>query len=183
MTDNVSLTGTESAGDRPELFLRQLLSYETRIFSYILKLVPNFTDAEEIMQETYVIMWRKFAQFTPGTDFVAWAIQIAHYRILEYRRARYKSPLVYDNEVFEKMLSLAKRTGTHEDRRVRALKRCLTKLRERQRTLIRLRYYEGLKPKEIANRLGMSIHAVYKSLSRTHGQLLLCVKRTVVSER
>jgi len=182
MAQDVAANGTDSPNERPELFLRLLLSNESRIFSYILRLVPNFADAEEIMQETSGIMWRKFGQFESGTDFVAWAIQIAQYRILDYRRKQYRERRIYDSEIFEQMTALAKASATDDDRRIEALKRCLAKLRERQRRLIRLRYYEGTRPKDIADREGMSVHAVYKSLSRACGQLLSCVRRTLASE-
>jgi RNA polymerase sigma-70 factor (ECF subfamily) len=144
--------------------------------------VPNFADAEEIMQETCGVMWRKFHQFESGTDFTAWAIQIARYRILDYRRKRYKERLIYDSEIFERIIALAEEAAARDDRRLEALRRCLTKLRDRQSRLIRLRFYEGIKPKEIADREGMSIHAVYKTLSRIYTKLVSCVRRTLVYE-
>ncbi len=174
---------TDRPNERPELFLKLLLSHEVRIFSYILSLVPHYADAEEIMQETSGVMWRKFEQFEPGTDFVAWAVQIARYRILDYRRKRYKERLIcYDSAIFEQMTALAAASSTRDDRRLEALQGCLAKLRERQRRMIRRRYGEGERPREIAEKEGMSIHAVYKSLSRTCGQLLSCVQRTLAAE-
>lgn len=182
MTHDMAERGIDNSNDQPELFLKLLLSNEVRIFSFILGLVPNFADAEEIMQETSGVMWRKFQQFEAETDFAAWAIQIARYRILDYRRKRYKERLIYDNEIFEQMAALAEGATSQDDRRLETLRWCLAKLRDRQRRLIRLRYYEGIKPKEIADREGMSIHAVYKTLSRIYGQLLSCVRRTLAYE-
>ena len=83
------------------------MSNEVRIFSHILKLVPNLADAEDIMQETAGIMWRKFDQFREDTNFVAWAIEIAHYRVLDYRRKKCGSAMIYENEIFDQMVSLA----------------------------------------------------------------------------
>jgi len=183
MTHDAAAHDANRPNDRPELFLRLLLTNEVRIFSYILTLVPNYADAEEIMQETSGIMWRKFETFEPGTDFVAWAVQIARYRILDYRRKQYRERLVcYDSKIFEQMTILATVGVGQDDHRLEALQRCLAKLRDRPRRLIRQRYYEGVGPKEIAEREGMSIHAVYKSLSRTCGQLLSCVQRTLAAE-
>ncbi len=183
MTHEAAAHDANRPDEQPELFLRLLLSNEVRIFSYILTLVPNYADAEEIMQETSGIMWRKFETFEPGTDFVAWAVQIARYRILDYRRKRYRERLIrYDSKIFEQMTTLAAAGAVQDDHRLEALERCLAKLRDRPRRLIRRRYYEGAGPKEIAAQEGMSIHAVYKSLARTCGQLLSCVQRTLAAE-
>ena len=57
-----------------------LTQHQRRIFAYIYTLVPNRTDAEDILQETSLIICEKFHDFKPGTDFVAWACQIAYWR-------------------------------------------------------------------------------------------------------
>ncbi|HUV65069.1 MAG TPA: sigma-70 family RNA polymerase sigma factor [Sedimentisphaerales bacterium] len=176
------MNNANGSNKRSELFLKLLMSNEVRIFSYILRLVPNLADAEDIMQETAGIMWRKFDQFQKATNFVAWAIEIAHYRVLDYRREKRRSPMLYESEIFEQMVSLAREAGQQDDRRLDALRRCLAKLQDRQRRLIMLRYYDGIGPKEIATRLGMSVHAVYKSLSRIYEQLLRCIRKTPAFE-
>ena len=172
------MNNANGSNKRSELFLKLLMSNEVRIFSHILKLVPNLADAEDIMQETAGIMWRKFDQFREDTNFVAWAIEIAHYRVLDYRRKKCGSPMIYENEIFDQMVSLARGTSEQDGRRLEALRRCLAKLQDRQRRLIVLRYYDDIRPKEIATQLGMSVHAVYKSLSRIYEQLLMCIRRT-----
>ena len=176
------MNDANGSNKRSELFLKLLMSNEVRIFSYILRLVPNFADAEDIMQETAGIMWRKFDQFREATNFVAWAMEIAHYRVLDYRRKKCRSPMIYENEIFDQMVSLAREASVQDDRRLEALRRCLAKLKDRQRRLITLRYYNDIKPKKIAIRLGMSVHAVYKSLSRIYEQLLMCIRKTPTFE-
>ena len=172
------MNDANGANKRSELFLKLLMSNEVRIFSYILRLVPNLADAEDIMQETAGIMWRKFDQFQRSTSFVAWAIEIAHYRILDYRRREGRSPIIYESEIFEQMVSIAREASKQDDRRLEALRACLAKLQDRQRRLIVLRYYDDIRPKAIASRLDMSVHAVYKSLSRIYKKLLMCIRRT-----
>jgi RNA polymerase sigma-70 factor (ECF subfamily) len=182
MTEDSTPKDPQDSNLQPEMFLKLLLSNEARIYSYVLTLVPNYADAEEIMQETSGIMWRKFSQFKPGTDFVSWGIRIAYYKILDFRRKKAKDKIVYDDGLFERIAPVAEESNKQVNKRIDALKRCLAKLRERQQKLIQLRYYEGINPQEISGRLGLSIHNVYKSLSRIHGQLLLCVKKALAAE-
>ena len=57
-------------GDRTEEFVRCLSKYQQRVYSFILTLVPHWADADEILQETSTVLWRKFADFEPGTHGV-----------------------------------------------------------------------------------------------------------------
>ena len=52
-------------------FLRLYTKYQHRILSYIFVLVPNRTDAEDLLQDTAVLLWAKFDEFESGTDFAA----------------------------------------------------------------------------------------------------------------
>jgi RNA polymerase sigma-70 factor (ECF subfamily) len=53
-------------------FIRLLTANQSRIYAYIVSLVPNFNDADDIMQETTTMMWERKEDFESGTDFVAW---------------------------------------------------------------------------------------------------------------
>lgn len=53
-------------------FLRLLLKSQSSIYAFILVLVHDQNDADDIMQETVTLMWRKFSTFEPGTNFTAW---------------------------------------------------------------------------------------------------------------
>ncbi len=182
MNEDSNPSDQQGSNTQPEMFLKLLLSNETRIYSYILTLVPNYTNADEIMQETSGIMWRKFHDFKPGTNFVSWGIRIAHYQILDFRRQQSKAKVIYDNGLFERIAPITEEKNKQHNKRIDALRHCLAKLKEQQLKLIQLRYSEGIKPKDISDRLGLSIHSVYKSLSRIHGQLSLCVKKVLATE-
>jgi len=67
-------------------FLALLVPNQMRIQAFILTLVPNVADAEDIYQETVYVMWDKISTFEIGTDFVAWAVTIAKFKILELLR-------------------------------------------------------------------------------------------------
>jgi RNA polymerase sigma-70 factor (ECF subfamily) len=81
--------------------------HQRQIFAYIYTLVPDRHDAEDLLQETSVVICEKFEDFTPGTDFVAWACQIAWWRIRYSRQKFARSKVVFDDEV----LSAVERTA------------------------------------------------------------------------
>jgi RNA polymerase sigma factor (sigma-70 family) len=67
-----------------------------RIYSFVVTLLPASGDADEVFQRTSVILWRKFSEFRPGTDFVSWACRVAHLEALNYLRARQRDRLLFD---------------------------------------------------------------------------------------
>ena len=92
-----------------EEFVRLFTRYQRPLFLYLLTRVPNPVEAEEILQETNIVIWRKFAHFTPGTNFLAWASQIAKYELLKYRERNHKDKL---NSATASWSSLPRRTRT-----------------------------------------------------------------------
>ncbi len=65
------------------------------------------------------------------------------------------------------------------DRRIRLLERCLEKLAPQARRMVRMRYYEELKPSKIAEELGLSVNGVSVLLSRSRARLRDCVGRAM----
>ena len=65
-----------------------LMRHERQIFAYIYTLLPNRHDAEDILQETCLTIYDKFAEFTQGTDFLAWAMRIAWWKVRAARQTR-----------------------------------------------------------------------------------------------
>ena len=67
-----------------EAFTRLLLQNQRRIAGLIFSLVPRGADADDVMQETCAVLWRKFGEFQTGTDFGAWALRIARFQVMSY---------------------------------------------------------------------------------------------------
>src|SRR3954464_1264175 len=75
--------------------------HQRQIFSYLYTLVPNRSDAEDLLQETSLVICEKFQEFEPGTDFVAWACQIAYWRVRYARQKFARSKVVFDQDIVE----------------------------------------------------------------------------------
>lgn len=167
----------ETKNSHSSEFLQLLLNNQMRIYAFILSLVRNYEDADDLMQETANTMWQKYPDCQPIKDFVSWGIQIAYYKILDFRKyQKNTSHIHFDNELFEKIVPLVQQAQSKADSRIDKLKKCLQKLNEREYKLIELRYYQNFKPQQIASLLRLSILNTYKSLSRIHGRLLECMR-------
>ncbi|MBN1589596.1 MAG: sigma-70 family RNA polymerase sigma factor [Pirellulales bacterium] len=163
-------------------FVQLQTKHQQRVFSFILTLVPHWPDAEEILQETNMVLWRKQKQYEPGTDFVRWANQVAYFEVLKHRKRQQGHVKQFSEAFIEDVAEEAfKLSGPLQAQRD-ALAACLEKLPVKDRALVSHRYLEGATTKTVAASVGRSVEAVYKSLQRIRGALLGCIRRTVVAE-
>jgi RNA polymerase sigma-70 factor, ECF subfamily len=160
-------------------YVALLSSNHQRIYNYILLLVPNHNDADDIMQETSIVMFEKFDDFQTGTDFFPWAAAVAKYQVLNFLKKKKRDNLVFDQEIVEMLSGEGKERVEKFDEWIEALRKCVSKLHPTDRQLLKFLYYEKTNVKAIADRFGSSFQAVYRSLSRVNGLLLRCVRRTM----
>ena len=167
--------------DKIEEFLHLFSASQNRIYAFILSLLSNSSDADDVMQEATTIMWRKFDQFKPGTDFVAWGITIARYEVLEFRSK--KKTVQFGDDVIKTLEDEAASTISKADSRKDALKKCIEKLCLMDRQMIHMRYNDNIPVKQIAPRVGKNVQNIYRSLARIHENLLQCIRRILKIER
>jgi RNA polymerase sigma-70 factor, ECF subfamily len=168
--------------DQDEQFVGLLTRYHQRIFLFILSLVPNQGEAEEILQETNLVLWRKFGEFEPGTNFKAWAFRIAYLKVQQHRERQSHDRLRFGEAFLERVAETAATAPDTVDIRREALTHCLNKLPKKDREVIRSRYRSGGSVKGTAEELGRSTHAVYKALGRVRRMLYDCVRIRLATE-
>ncbi len=174
----MSGTGPNPTEEFVQLFTR----YQRRIYLFILGQVPNPIDAEEVLQETNVVILRKHTQFEMGTNFLAWGCSVARFEILKHRDRYKRDRLHFSNEFLQLVEGeTVKREAVSEARR-EALVGCISKLSETDRELIQLRYSPGNNGHNVAEALGRPANSVYQSLSRIRKALLDCINRRVAAE-
>ena len=168
--------------DQTERFVELLTRYQQRIFLFILSLVPNQGEAEEVLQETTLVLWRKFGEFKPGTNFKAWAFRIAYLKVQQYWDRRGHDRLRFDEAFLRRVADMATKVPDTVDLRREAMARCLEKLPKKDRDMIRCRYRVGGSVRAAAKELGRSTHAIYKALVRVRRILHDCVRIKLATE-
>src|SRR5690606_5665192 len=166
-----------------ELFVRLLANHERRVYAYILSLVPNWADADEIFQETNIRLWRDFAQFDRGTNFGAWATTDAFYQVLTWRKRVSRNRLVFDNEMIDAIAQRHEQLMPLAESRFRALRECVAELSQRHRELLARCYAPGIAIKDVAKASGRTQASVYKALQRIRGALRGCIERRMSREQ
>lgn len=169
--------------NKTDIFLMLLTPVQTRIYAFILSLCPNRVESEDILQETILTMWNKFDTYTPGTDFLAWAVTIAKFNVLTYRHKTRRSCSQFDEKTLELLQNSSPQFFDKMDERLDVLDECVKKLPQTSKTMVQLKYDKGLAAQTIAERFNLSTRAVYKRLSQIHNVLMNCVRLTLKTER
>jgi len=162
------------------LFLSLFAQKQNRLYAFILMIVHNESDADEIFQETAALLWEQFDKFEVGTNFGAWAVSIAKFKVLEYLRQNRKSRRLFTQDLYEELTALAEPASSNVDRRLGALRACFQRLDRSCRSLLTLRYQRNLSIQQIARQKGVSAGAMYRRLSKVFAMLRTCVERTMV---
>jgi RNA polymerase sigma-70 factor (ECF subfamily) len=167
---------------RAERFATLLGGAQRKLFLFILSFVPNPADAEDILQETNLVLWRKFDDFRPGTDFTRWACKVAFYEVLKHRQAGIRKALPLSEGTMALVAQDAEEALGEADSRREALFRCLEKLREPIRRMLRLRYQLGADTRAVAEAVGRSVEATRRALHRARVALLRCIQRELARQ-
>lgn len=149
-----------------EAFDTLLRRHQDRIFNYILRIIKNEDIANDIFQETFVkaIQTIRQGRYTENGKFPAWISRIAHNLIIDYYRQEksenHQSADLTDNDILNRK-ELCE--DTIEDilisNQIRNdVKLLIEELPELQKEVLKMRYYQNLSFKEIAETTGVSIN-------------------------
>lgn len=165
-----------------EEFIQLFTQAQRSLYLYILAQVGRTQAAEEILQETNLVIWSKSSQFQLGTSFTAWVRQIAVYEVLKWKQKQSRDKLTFSDDFISTVAESFSEPPEQIEKRHLALEQCLKKLNVQDRELIEKRYQPGMNGKNVANSLGRPPNSVYQSLARIRKGLLECVQRTLVLE-
>jgi RNA polymerase sigma-70 factor (ECF subfamily) len=170
---------SSSAGQIVE-FERVFAACESDIRAFIFTLLPHWTDTEDVLQRTRIVLWQKFAQFQSGSNFKAWALQVARFEVNNFRRTQRSDRLCFDDELVESLADVRTSMVDDLERRRAALDKCLRKLRASDRQIIRQCFGPNATTiKDAANRLRRPVNTLYKALNRIRRTLMACVQQAI----
>ena len=147
------------------------------VAAYVRAVVRDADAAKDIVQETAVVLLRKFEQWDSTRPFLPWALGIAKFEILAHRRDSARERLVFDDALLDAVTESWSSVVAELDGEQSALQECLETLAPKAREIVRLRYFEELTAKQVANRIGSTAGAARISLMRIRQQLHECVQR------
>jgi len=165
---------------RREEFVELCSPCQRKLYAYIVTLLANDQEADDVLQNTNFVLWQKFDQFRQGTSFIAWARETARYEVLRFRRLRIRDVPTMEPSVIDMLAGRFANCDEQANTSLTAtLPECVEKLSDADRELIDLRYASGIAVKALAERLHRSVNAVSLSLGRIRRRLRKCMEETV----
>jgi RNA polymerase sigma-70 factor, ECF subfamily len=170
----------DSIGDEKIEFAQLLRHHQTQLFGYIYSLVRDLDDADDLFQQTSLVLWDKFEHFDRSKSFINWACGVARYEVLNFLRSRSRSRLYFSDRLNLALVE-AQESLEHQqlDERRDALAGCMKKLCESDLELLETCYDGSVCLKDVAERWGRSTQSIHNSLRRIRRVLFECVRRTI----
>lgn len=152
------------------------------LYGYIASLLPNKADADDVFQETSLILWEKRGSYDPERSFIGWSYGIARNVVANYVRKNKNRGVALNPDLFSKVEAVRQRVGDALQKQADAMQECLQRISEKQRAFVVTCYSEQTKITEVAAEMGVSENALYQRLSRLRRQLMDCIRRALRKE-
>lgn len=165
-------------------FVKRLMEHRSMLHSFTFALVRDAHLTEDILQQVAVVLWSKYSEFRPGTDFGAWARSVAYREVLSARRSEARARRFMDDACAQEILAAYQRreetvdTASHRE----ALRRCMGQLNPDLRDIVRCRYALSMSSREIATKFSRTAQAVDAIVYRIKKLLSDCIRTRLVAD-
>ena len=160
-------------------FERLYHATSAKLFGVCLRLLPERSDAEDVLQDAYAAIWRKAVQYDAAiASPISWMAMIAHNKAIDRLRTEQVSrnavPIEFAADIDDAnpgAPALAEQAG-----QARRLTHCLDQLEARRRTLIHTAFFDGATYEELARRTDTPVGTVKSWIRRGLIQLRTCLE-------
>jgi RNA polymerase sigma-70 factor, ECF subfamily len=171
-----------SDSNQNTLHLEQFVNCQRSLYGFIFSLVGSVEAADEILQETNLVLCKKICQFDGKVKFITWACGIARYKVLEYQKKVQGHIPTFDAALLEQIASQASELASEIDWRLPLLRECMEELSPNARKLIEDRYLPGATISNLAESHERSYGGIRIALHRIRSMLLECVDWKLAKE-
>jgi RNA polymerase sigma-70 factor (ECF subfamily) len=183
VSETAQESASQSAVERREEFLSLLRAHKHQVFNFIFCILQNMHDTEDVFQQTALALWENYDEFTPGSNFGAWATRIARHRVAQFIRSRQRNRHHYfTDELIARLAECPFPSQEAQEAQLQALASCRKKLSPPDQRLLLLCYGGAESIRDAARQLGRPAETVYCSLTRIRSRLRQCIERSISRE-
>ena len=172
----------DQKANRNDEFLGLFLKAEPRVYAYIRSQVPHRSDAEDILQETAATLWSKFDEFKPGTDFVAWAYQVARFKVQHHRDRQSRRRRLFSQSFVDLVAARSEEMTDQTSELQPMLAECMKRLSDADREVVERCYGSDATVAMIAEMLGRPVNTIKSVLKRARKALYNCIRVALARE-
>ena len=139
----------ESPNDKRDRVLKEALECRVDLVAYARALLGDFAEAEDAVQETMLVVVKKFEQFQEGTSMLAWCRSMVRLEVLRMKQKRRRERTLAErllDDAVDAAFAESKEVRQHDDTETwrSALERCLAQISERGRRILKARFIDGV---------------------------------------
>ena len=170
-------------GATTERFTLLWIAAQPTLDAFVHSLVPEFQQAEEVVQRVAVALVRKFDQYDSTRPFAAWAIGVAKYEVLYFRRERASDRHLFNDELVDQVALSYQCFVEDVDPFREALGRCMEQIEGKARRALELRYSKGLNMSAVGREMELTPGAARMLLCRVRQVLRTCIEQRLGEAR
>lgn len=168
---------TENDQQQAEL-VGLITRHQVALRAYITSLMPGMSGVSDVLQETNIVLWKKWKKFEPGSNFIAWAFSIARFEVKAHRRKSMKLGWVgLDEELVEDLAEYSAMDESLSENHLQALDHCLRSLKDDERKLLEHRYFSKKSLSDFSTPSGRSAESLRVTLFRVRAALRKCINQ------
>lgn len=156
-------------------FIERFVSVQSQVYGYIVSLLSNRADADDLFQQTSLVLWKKREQYEPSRNFTSWAFGIAHNEVRNFLRQRCHRGTHLSDALVEKLAELRHSMQDRVALQLQRLNECMGMLSDEQRELLVKCYLNDDTIKSIATERQVEPGTLYKRLDRIRWTLMDCI--------
>lgn len=160
-----------------EDYIQSMIGIQTRLYAFLLTLLADAQAADDVLQETNVVLCRRASEFEEGSNFAAWAFKTARLQCMAYWKVKRRDRLIFSEDAYAQFAKQTELLLEDIDDRIQLLRNCLSTLPDKHQAMLQMRYSgEKNSVKSLAKNLGRSESSVSLTLHRLRSKLLKCVQ-------
>ena len=164
----------------PDQYYLATTAIQNRLRAYILSLLADPVAAQDVLQETNLVLIRKADDFQSDASFESWAYSTARFQVLAHLRDRKRDRLVLHEAFAEMLAPVAEVMAEETERRVQLLGACVERLSDEHKALLHNRYGKEVSITTLAEDHGKTVSAMKQVLYRIRNVLAACVEKRLL---
>lgn len=158
------IANLKSDGNREMAFQQLVKTYQERLYWHIRKIVMNHDDADDILQNVYIKVWKNIDGFREDSSLFTWLFRIATNESLSHLQKQRRHSVVSMNEISDYLTdSLESDVYFEGDEIQKKLQLAIIQLPEKQRIVFNMKYFDEIKYEEMSEILQTSVGALKAS--------------------
>lgn len=162
-----------------QAFVQCLTRHQLDLRAFIIGMTPTLVDADDVLQEVNLALWKKRHLYDHDQGFIKWAFGFAVLEVRKFRDRAAKNKLWLSDEVLKLVAESYPDDLSFAEQLREALSNCVQKLGAMERRFVTDFYRNRCSAQALADSSGKPLSTVYKTLTRARISLRACIERTM----